>query len=64
MYPDWITIVTNLGFPIAVAIFVLVRLNGKLDKLARTIERNTRAVIFLCQRNGGNLSEEERRLLD
>lgn len=35
--------IKEVGFPIAVAAFVLVRMNGKLDKLAKSMDslRNT-----------------------
>lgn len=39
---DWDAIgrfVSTVGFPAAVAIFVLVRLNGKLDRVAGAMER-------------------------
>lgn len=34
--------IQTVGFPVAVSLFVLVRLNGKLEKLVQAIERNTR----------------------
>jgi hypothetical protein len=30
---DWVEIVSKVGFPILVAMFVLIRLNGKLETL-------------------------------
>jgi hypothetical protein len=30
---DWVDIVSKVGFPILVAMFVLIRLNGKLEQL-------------------------------
>lgn len=46
-YPVVAQIVRDLGFPIVVALFVLFRLNGSLDKLKKSIdvlsnEMNTR----------------------
>jgi len=37
-YPVIASIVRDLGFPIAVALFVLLRLNGSLDKLKVAID--------------------------
>ena len=37
-YPLVASIVRDLGFPIVVALFVLFRLNGSLDKLKRSID--------------------------
>jgi hypothetical protein len=39
MFEDFITLVKEVGFPIAVASFVLFRLNGKLDRLTNAIEK-------------------------
>ena len=38
-YPLLADIVRDLGFPIVVALFVLLRLNGSLDKLKKSIDR-------------------------
>jgi len=35
--------VKELGFPIAVALFVLVRLNGKMDRLTEALNRSSEA---------------------
>ena len=37
-YPLVAAIVRDLGFPIVVALFVLFRLNGSLDKLKKSID--------------------------
>lgn len=37
-YPLVASVVRDLGFPIVVALFVLFRLNGSLDKLKRSID--------------------------
>lgn len=37
-YPVIASIVRDLGFPIVVALFVLFRLNGSLDKLKKSID--------------------------
>ncbi|WP_110942853.1 YvrJ family protein [Inediibacterium massiliense] len=35
---DLYTYIANLGFPIAVSIYLLVRIEGKLDKLSSSIQ--------------------------
>ena len=42
MFEDFITLIKEVGFPIAVASFVLFRMNGKLDRLTKAIEALTR----------------------
>ena len=37
-YPLVASVIRDLGFPIVVALFVLFRLNGSLDKLKRSID--------------------------
>ncbi len=37
-YPVLASIIRDLGFPIVVALFVLFRLNGSLDKLKKSID--------------------------
>lgn len=39
MFEDFITLIKEVGFPIAVASFVLFRLNGKLDRLTQAIAK-------------------------
>lgn len=34
---DWITFITELGFPIAITFYLLHRIEGKLDMLNETI---------------------------
>lgn len=41
---DVIALVERVGFPIVVALFVLVRLNGKFDKLRESIEKLIRSL--------------------
>ena len=36
--------VSTVGFPVAVAGYLLVRLNGKFDRLAHAVEQNTEAL--------------------
>ena len=38
-YPLVTSVVRDLGFPIVVALFVLFRLNGSLDKLKKSIDK-------------------------
>jgi hypothetical protein len=35
---DWVEIVSKVGFPILVAMFVLIRLNGKLETLIVSVK--------------------------
>jgi hypothetical protein len=39
MLEDFIALIKDVGFPIAVASFVLFRMNGKLDRLTNAIDR-------------------------
>jgi hypothetical protein len=34
---DIVTVIANLGFPIAISIFLLVRIEGKIEKLTESI---------------------------
>lgn len=34
---DLVSIIANLGFPIAISIFLLVRIEGKMEKLTESI---------------------------
>ncbi|MCM3358147.1 YvrJ family protein [Psychrobacillus sp. MER TA 171] len=36
-FPMWVTIVSNFGFPVALAIYLLVRLEIKLEQLTEAI---------------------------
>lgn len=42
---ELISIIANVGFPVAVAIYLLVRLESKLDLLSNTINDLTIALI-------------------
>lgn len=37
--------IANLGFPIAVSIYLLVRIEGKLDRLTESINELAKAII-------------------
>ncbi|QXM05160.1 YvrJ family protein [Crassaminicella indica] len=41
------THVANLGFPIAVSIYLLIRIEGKLEKLSASINELTKAIVSL-----------------
>lgn len=41
MIDEFVTLIKEVGFPIAVASFVLFRMNGKLDRLTKAIEKLT-----------------------
>lgn len=42
--------VANLGFPIVVSFYLLVRVEGKLDMLAATINQLTQAILRFEER--------------
>lgn len=44
---ELIDFVSRVGFPIAVALFVLIRLNGKLDRLVDALHRLTERIEVL-----------------
>ncbi|WP_069650376.1 YvrJ family protein [Caloranaerobacter ferrireducens] len=39
--------IANLGFPIAVSIYLLVRIEGKLDRLTESINELAKAIIAI-----------------
>ncbi|WP_427338021.1 YvrJ family protein [Caloranaerobacter sp. DY30410] len=39
--------IANLGFPIAVSIYLLVRIEGKLDRLTESINELAKAIILI-----------------
>ncbi|QIB27520.1 YvrJ family protein [Caloranaerobacter azorensis] len=41
------TQIANLGFPIAVSIYLLVRIEGKLDRLTESINELAKAIISI-----------------
>lgn len=51
----------NYGFPSAISIYLLVRLEGVLERLRKQIELNT---IILARSTGLDIEEEKRRLAD
>ena len=52
----------QVGFPIAVAAFVLFRMNGKLERLTKAIERQTRTMLKERRRRN-DLDEDEHDVL-
>ncbi len=45
---NMITIISNVGFPIFVAVFLLVRIEPTLNRLGKTIDR----ILIFLERNG------------
>lgn len=48
---DIVSMIANLGFPIGVSIFLLVRVEGKIEKLAESINelsKNISAMNAIC----------------
>ena len=41
---DAIALIANLGFPIAVSIFLLVRIEGKMDELTASVKELSQAI--------------------
>ena len=41
---DVIALIANLGFPIAVSIFLLVRIEGKMDELTASVKELSQAI--------------------
>lgn len=50
---EWIDVVAKLGFPVAVAGFVLFRLNGKFDRLTTALGELTKQIAVLVEQNHG-----------
>ncbi|WCK55906.1 YvrJ family protein [Aneurinibacillus sp. Ricciae_BoGa-3] len=34
---DWISIISNVGFPVAITLYLLIRIEAKLEMLTRSI---------------------------
>jgi hypothetical protein len=41
---EWVTLVSNVGFPVAVTAYLLVRIEGKLEQLAESISELNRSI--------------------
>ncbi|RQD73039.1 MAG: YvrJ family protein [Candidatus Syntrophonatronum acetioxidans] len=44
---ELVTLVANLGFPIAVSIYLLVRIEGKMDELTGSVKELSRVIAKL-----------------
>lgn len=42
-----VSTIANLGFPIAISIFLLVRIETKLEELSKSIEKLTNAIVSI-----------------
>ena len=51
MPTDFVTLISSVGFPIAVAVYLLVVMNKTLAALTTAINNNTQAIIKLCEQN-------------
>lgn len=51
----WINLITNAGFPIAVASYLLVRFENKIDALSQSI--NTLSNVVMSQQKSQNQSK-------
>lgn len=47
---DWISVFSNVGFPVAVAVAMFWYTQNVTDKLRETLERNTQALLVLSER--------------
>ena len=45
---NMITIISNVGFPIFIAVFLLIRIEPTLNRLDKTISK----ILFFLERNG------------
>jgi|GEM_PF-901635 len=57
---DWLNLIGNVGFPIAVAAYLLIRIEGRLAELSSAINELREAVITLpalAPRSGGRCCE-------
>lgn len=50
-YTDIINLIGNLGFPIAITLYVLIRLENKMEKLNESINKLTNAIEFQDRKN-------------
>lgn len=49
---EFITLISNMGFPIAIALYFMVSLKKTLEKLEGTISNNTNIINELCIKMG------------
>jgi len=45
---DFVTLISSVGFPIAVAVYLLLVMNKTLKELTQAIMNNTQAIVQLC----------------
>lgn len=43
-FPLWVSIIGNFGFPVALAVYLLIRFEKKLEKLTEAIETLKEAI--------------------
>lgn len=53
----WVNLITNAGFPIAVASYLLIRFENKIDALSQAI--NTLSTVVMSGQKGQNQSKGE-----
>ncbi len=56
---EMINLITNVGFPIAVAVYLLIRVEGKLNQLTKAIYELREAIITLPRDNTAPASKME-----
>lgn len=52
---EWVKLISQLGFPIAVAAYLLIRLEGTIKELSHTVNN----LIILLARKGVEIVDEE-----
>lgn len=51
---DIVTAIANLGFPIAISIFLLVRIEGRMEKLTESINTLSNTISSTLNSSSGN----------
>lgn len=49
--PDWVPLVGNFGFPIAITIYLFIRFEGKIGELEKVINNLSKVIENLVERN-------------
>lgn len=57
---DLVSLITNVGFPIAVASYLLIRFENKIDMLAQSI--SNLGNIIMSQQKGENQSKSDNKI--
>ncbi|WP_081413491.1 YvrJ family protein [Aneurinibacillus terranovensis] len=47
---DWVSVVSNVGFPVAVTLYLLLRIEGKLDMLSGSIGELSASIHLMKER--------------